>query len=236
MPAARWRANRWAAPASTSPFASPPAPDDAQRFARSAVSDGHDLVAAWGGDGTVNGVGAALAGTPVAMAIIPGGSGNGLARDLGVPLDAAAAFEVAASGANRADRCRRPERLAVLQRRRHWRSMRASPGAWPPRAPAAGLLGYVIATFSELPTYIAARLHDQRLPAGDAAADHDRRRCSSRWPTRVSTATARRSRRSARLDDGELDIVVVRPQSLLRIASRIPAFFNGTPAGRTRRC
>lgn len=44
-----------------------------------------DIVAAIGGDGTVNEVGRALIDTHVALAIIPVGSGNGLARHLGIP-------------------------------------------------------------------------------------------------------------------------------------------------------
>jgi len=48
----------------------------------------------WGGDGTLHHAGAALvrAGCPVALAAIPGGSGNGLARGLRTPLDPAGAL------------------------------------------------------------------------------------------------------------------------------------------------
>jgi diacylglycerol kinase family enzyme len=42
---------------------------------------------AWGGDGTMNEVGSALMAGPTPLAIIPSGSGNGLARELHVPLD-----------------------------------------------------------------------------------------------------------------------------------------------------
>jgi len=42
------------------------------------------LVIAWGGDGTVNEVGSALAFGPTPMAIVPAGSGNGLALELAV--------------------------------------------------------------------------------------------------------------------------------------------------------
>lgn len=49
------------------------------------------LVVACGGDGTVNVIAGALAGTDATMGIIPLGSGNGLARHLGIPMDTDAA-------------------------------------------------------------------------------------------------------------------------------------------------
>src|SRR5688572_16605223 len=57
-------------------------PNDANRFALDAVAAKADLVVAWGGDGTVNGAASGVAGTGIPLAIVPGGSGNGLARDL----------------------------------------------------------------------------------------------------------------------------------------------------------
>ena len=71
----------------------------AHELALEAVASRADLVMAWGGDGTINEVGRALvqagdAGEPSpALGIIPGGSGNGLARALDVPFDPAQAIE-----------------------------------------------------------------------------------------------------------------------------------------------
>lgn len=60
--------------------------DHAKQLAEQAVAEGFDVVAAVGGDGTVNEVSQALIGKDCAMAIIPFGSGNGLARMLRLPL------------------------------------------------------------------------------------------------------------------------------------------------------
>ena len=60
---------------------------DATRFAREAVELGYDAVLAAGGDGTINEVASTLCGSRTALGIIPCGSGNGLARHLGIPID-----------------------------------------------------------------------------------------------------------------------------------------------------
>ena len=54
----------------------------------------YDVIAAVGGDGTVNEVGSGLVGTNTLMAIIPAGSGNGLARHLRIPLKVNRALQV----------------------------------------------------------------------------------------------------------------------------------------------
>jgi diacylglycerol kinase (ATP) len=70
-------------------------PGHAPTLVREAVRNGATLVIAWGGDGTVNEVGSVLAFGDIPFAVIPSGSGNGLARELKIPLDATRAFTVA---------------------------------------------------------------------------------------------------------------------------------------------
>jgi diacylglycerol kinase (ATP) len=65
---------------------------------RCAVADGSDTVFACGGDGTIHDVIQGLAGTPVALAILPFGTANALAHDLKIPLRPSAAAQVAVSG------------------------------------------------------------------------------------------------------------------------------------------
>jgi diacylglycerol kinase (ATP) len=53
----------------------------------------YDYVVAVGGDGTVNEIASSIVGTDTALGIIPFGSGNGLARFLGIPMDTAEAIK-----------------------------------------------------------------------------------------------------------------------------------------------
>lgn len=207
------------------------APEDANRFAREAVESNFDLVVAWGGDGTVNGAASAAANTNVPFAIVPGGSGNGLARDLSIPLNAAAALEIAAGGQVRTIDAgdlhgslffnvagvgfdaRIADRLAV-------------PGA------RRGLVGYVIATVSELRGYQPG-IYSIRN-AFDVDGKQHMADIVNHPALFIALANSRQYGSGAQiapkalLDDGMIEIVVVEPQSGLSIMRQVPAFFNGT--------
>ena len=58
--------------------------DQLSHLARQAVADGFDVIVAVGGDGTQSAVAGALAGTDTLMGVLPGGTFNYFARDLGV--------------------------------------------------------------------------------------------------------------------------------------------------------
>lgn len=66
-------------------------PVSAIEQSRQAVAQGSDTIIVCGGDGTVNEVLQGITGTPAALGIVPLGTGNVLARDLGIPRDSAAA-------------------------------------------------------------------------------------------------------------------------------------------------
>lgn len=68
----------------------------AAELARQAASRAFDIAVAVGGDGTVNEVARSLVHTETALGIVPCGSGNGLARHLGIPMNPSGALRVIA--------------------------------------------------------------------------------------------------------------------------------------------
>lgn len=69
---------------------------DARAFAQEAAGDGCDLVLSMGGDGTANETAWGLIGSRTALGVVPVGSGNGLARTLGIPMGPDAALALLA--------------------------------------------------------------------------------------------------------------------------------------------
>ena len=74
------------------------APGDASVISRKAADDGVQIVVAVGGDGTVNETAAGLVDTKTALAIVPAGSGNGLARHLKIPMNLKRAIDIINQG------------------------------------------------------------------------------------------------------------------------------------------
>ena len=75
---------------------------DAERFARQAAASGANVVAAYGGDGTVMEVARGLLGSETPMAILPGGTANLMSVELGIPKNLAKAAAIAADPQSRA--------------------------------------------------------------------------------------------------------------------------------------
>jgi YegS/Rv2252/BmrU family lipid kinase len=73
----------------------------APKMARRAVDEGADLLLLWGGDGTQQRCIDAVAGSGVSIGILPAGTANLLANNLGIPIDLEGALEVALHGARR---------------------------------------------------------------------------------------------------------------------------------------
>lgn len=69
------------------------APGEATTVARQAVSDGFDMVVAAGGDGSLNEVANGLVGSSVELGLIPVGTENVLAKELGIPLSVSQACQ-----------------------------------------------------------------------------------------------------------------------------------------------
>lgn len=197
----------------------------ARELTAAAVGRGARLVIAWGGDGTLNEVASALAFGEIPLGIVPAGSGNGLARELGVPF--------------------RPEEALV-------RAIQATPspidvGALDGRVfvnmAGIGLDAHVAWTFNAarnegrgLANYlkIGARALFSYQPAS-YSIDVDGERLSPRALVIVIANSAQygnnaRIAPGARVDDGELNLVVLEERSRLATICRTPRLFNGTVA------
>lgn len=87
---------------------------------KQAVADGAEILLSWGGDGTVRSVAMGLLGTGVPLGILPGGTGNLVAKNLGLPKAMHGALAVALGGAetridvNRVDLGDGVDRLSIL--------------------------------------------------------------------------------------------------------------------------
>ena len=76
-------------------------PGELSTAVRAAVEGGAKRVVVAGGDGSIAAAASELLETDAELAVIPAGTLNHFARDLGIPLECAAALELAASGTTR---------------------------------------------------------------------------------------------------------------------------------------
>ncbi|MCC7125463.1 MAG: diacylglycerol kinase family lipid kinase [Acidobacteria bacterium] len=194
---------------------------DAHRLARAARDEGATTVVAWGGDGTINEVASALVESPVALGIVPGGSGNGLARELGIPRDPREALSVVARAGQR--------HIDAGRLDAHWFFNVAGVGldarvAHHIARPGAmrGLWGYLQLALIEAPRY-------QRLSYTVRANGHT----TAHRALFIALANSRQYGNDAiiapraRLDDGLIDVVVVEEHRLTRLIRGAPSVFRG---------
>jgi diacylglycerol kinase (ATP) len=76
-------------------------PGHGQVLARQAVEQHAEMVVAAGGDGTINDIIQGLVGSETALGVLPSGTVNVWAREIGIPLDAAGARKVLLNGQTR---------------------------------------------------------------------------------------------------------------------------------------
>ena len=200
-------------------------PGHARELALAARRSGVTLFVAWGGDGTVNEVGSALVGSDASLAIVPSGSGNGLARELGVPLDPAEAFHVVFDG--------HPRLIDAGELDGHLFFNIAGLGLdarIAHRFAEGGLERRGFVRYLEL----AAREVVSFVPQEYAlTADGHERRVR---PLLIAIANARQYGNGAliapeaQLDDGKLDLVVVDDRPAWRVLMHAPKLFSGSVA------
>jgi YegS/Rv2252/BmrU family lipid kinase len=75
---------------------------DARQMAQKAAEDNFDLIAIYGGDGSVMEAATGLMNTGKPLAIFPGGTGNVFSKELGIPQNLMQACELAVNGPNQA--------------------------------------------------------------------------------------------------------------------------------------
>ncbi len=201
--------------------------DEALDLARSAVADGVAGLVVVGGDGTVHLGLQATAGTGTPLGVVPAGTGNDVARYLGLtrsdPLAAVdRVVRALATGERRTlDLARTGGRFyagvlaagfdAVVNER-------ANTMAWP-----RGRLRYHLATLAELRTF-------RPLPY-TIAVDGEQRQVEAMLVAvgnGPSFGGGLRICEGARLDDGLLDVVVIGPMSKPDLVRTYPRLFRGT--------
>jgi YegS/Rv2252/BmrU family lipid kinase len=196
-------------------------PNHAYDLAGAAVEEGARLVIAWGGDGTINEVAQALVFTGASLGLVPGGSGNGLARELKVPFDPERAIERALAPSER--------RLDVgeISGRMFFNVAGIGLDAKVAFDVAAfrnprGLRPYVVASARELLSYFPCQ-YAIDSDAGSLRAS----------ALVVAVANSRQYGYAALvaplavMDDGLLDVVVVEARSFVGNVVRLPSLFTG---------
>ncbi|HET7277142.1 MAG TPA: diacylglycerol kinase [Dermatophilaceae bacterium] len=198
-------------------------PEDAMELARQCVADGIEALVVCGGDGMVHLGVQAVAGTDTPLGIIPAGTGNDVARYLDLPRsDPALAADIVARGKERViDLARVGSVHFVTVLAAGFDAIvneRANAMAWP-----KGQMRYNLATLAELrvlapiPYVLELDGVEERLEATLVAVGNG-----------PSFGGGLRITEGAELDDGMLDVVVIRPLSKLGLLRTYPKLFKGT--------
>ena len=204
--------------------------DEALALARSAVPEVDALVVC-GGDGLVHLAVQALAGTGTALGVVPAGTGNDVARYLGLPRrDPAAATHVVLDALRHPEDPRRRRRIDLARAGdKHFVTVlaagfdakvneRANAMTWP-----HGQMRYNIATLAELRTFtpISYTLdldgETRSLEAMMVAVGNG-----------PSFGGGLRITEGAVLDDGLLDVVIIKPMGKGELVRTYPKLFSGT--------
>ena len=198
-------------------------PGHARELALAACRRGATMFVAWGGDGTVNEVGAALVSSEASLGIVPSGSGNGLARELGIPLDPAAAFQVVFDGCARLIDAGELDGHLFFNIAGFGLDARVAHRFAEGGLERRGFVRYLELAAREVASFVPQE-YDLRADGHDLRVR----------PLVMALANARQYGNGAliaphaQLDDGKLDIVVVDHRPAWRVLLHAPKLFSGT--------
>jgi diacylglycerol kinase (ATP) len=179
-------------------------------------------IVAWGGDGTMNEIGTAAAFTDATLALVPSGSGNGLARELGVPFEATRALELAFSGRERTIDAGEVDQRLFFNVAGIGLDARVAHRFAVDGLEKRGFSRYMQITMRELASYQPDNL-TITTPASTVTARS----------MLVALANGRQYGNGAviaphaQLDDGALDLVIVAARSAIRACLELPVVFMG---------
>ena len=196
--------------------------DEARDLARAAVASGTESLVVCGGDGMVHLAVQELAGTSTSLGIIPAGTGNDVARYLEIPRNdpQAAADVVVGSKTRRIDLARAGGTHFVTVMAAGFDSRvneRANAMTWP-----RGQMRYNLATLAELrvfeplPYVLDLDGTEKRLDAMLVAVGNG-----------PSFGGGLRITHGASIDDGWLDVVVIKPMSKVELVRTYPKLYYG---------
>jgi diacylglycerol kinase (ATP) len=194
----------------------------ARELARAAAARRAALVICWGGDGTLNEVASALAFDDVPLGLVPAGSGNGFARELGVNLRPERAIADAIDAVPRTiDLGEVDGRLFVNVAGFGFDAYVAE--EFDRRGGRRGFAGYVAVAARALFTYIP-----QNYTITTAEGCRTSRAVLVTVANYAQFGNGARIAPRALLDDGLLDLVIVEEQARWRTVSYVPRLFDGT--------
>jgi YegS/Rv2252/BmrU family lipid kinase len=197
----------------------------AMELARDASAAGYELVVAFGGDGTVhetaNGI---MRGDPsrTMLGIIPGGSGNDIARTLGIPRDPSEACGLLKEARTRPmDLIKVGDRYCVGAGGVGFDGeVAALANRWPKYLP--GPLTYVLGIVAALATFSPVELE-----LGLDGTLHRPRAFTAAVGNTQYYGSGMRICPLAQTDDGLLDVVIVGPLAKLEVLRMVPLLFKG---------
>lgn len=192
-------------------------------LARGCVADGVDSLVVVGGDGMVHLAIQALAGTETRLGVVPAGTGNDVARYFDLPRkDPLAAADIVVAGRERRiDLARVGSKYFITVLAAGFDAIvneRANAMTWP-----RGQMRYNLATLAELRTFkpipyvLEIDGEQHRFEAMMVAVGNG-----------TSFGGGLRITEGAVLDDGLLDVVVIRPMSKLELIRTYPKLFTGS--------